>query len=80
MFSFSEATSKLERLGSMPRSFCASDATVLALRRLEKFTGSIESYEPFSLLIRRRRPRSILGITLYSLSEGVIEAGRWMAS
>ena len=70
---FSEAISPIEQTGSRRTAFAADAATVLALSKLKKVTGSIESNEPLlqpdpTLPTRRQ----ILGVPLWSFPSGVI--------
>jgi hypothetical protein len=63
----------IEQTGSRRTAFAADAATVLALSKLKKVTGSIESNEPLlqpdpTLPTRRQ----ILGVPLWSFPSGVI--------
>lgn len=76
---FVEAQSKLERVGSTVTAWAASYETVKQLAQVKTFTGSITSNE--NLLADDQigaagpTPRTILGVPLWSLPEGVIEDG-----
>ena len=77
---FVEAQSKLERVGSTVTAWAASYETVKVLSQVKTFSGNdLTSNE--NLLSDDKTgaagptPRSILGVPLYSLPEGVIEDG-----
>jgi HK97 family phage major capsid protein len=73
-----EAQSQLERVGSTVTAFAASFETVRQLSEVKQFVGTTaSSNEPLLQAddVSTAQPRSIFGVPLFSLPEGVIADG-----
>lgn len=76
-----EAMSKAERVGSRVTAFCASFETVRQLSSIKTFTGTDISSNEILLSddqpngVAGPTPRTVLGVPLWSLSEGTIADG-----
>lgn len=71
---FAEAQSKMESVGSKVTAFCASATTVLRLSQLKTFSGATASNQPLlGADATSATGRTVLGVPLYSLPDGVID-------
>jgi HK97 family phage major capsid protein len=73
-----EAQSQLERVGSTVTAFAASFETVRQLSEVKQFVGTTASSDEPLLQaddVSTAQPRSIFGVPLFSLPEGVIADG-----
>lgn len=76
---FTEAQTKLEKVGATATSFTANADTVLTLNKIKEFTGTITSNKPL-LEPDPTQPtkKAINGVTLYSVADTVAVNNNWV--